>query len=68
MSRADRLEAEAAVLRAEEEFVAKKKAGTVTSEDKQTLRALRQAYRSGDRPPVKDGVTVGTVGSKVEVE
>jgi uncharacterized protein YnzC (UPF0291/DUF896 family) len=62
-----RKRAELELLEAEAAFVEKKKAGTLTSEDRVALRALRQAYRSGARPPVKDGASVAAIGAKAEV-
>lgn len=62
-----RKEAELALLKAEAEFVAKKKAGELTNEDRLALRALRAEYRSSVRRPVKDGVSVEAIGTKAEV-
>lgn len=62
-----RKEAELVLLKAEAEFVAKKEAGELTSEDRLALRALREAYRLTYRGPVKDGVSVAAIGTKAEV-
>ena len=56
-----------AVLEAEAEFAAKKADGTLTSEDKLALRALRQEYRENLRKPVKDGAAPAAIGVKAEV-
>ncbi len=55
------LVAELELLAAEEEFVAKKLAGTLTNEDRLALRELRASYRLNHRAAVKDGATVGTI-------
>jgi hypothetical protein len=62
-----RKEAELALMKAEAEFIAKKKAGKLTNEDRLALREMRQAYRLNVRQPVADGAAPAAIGTKAEV-
>lgn len=65
-SKIEQKRAELALLEAEQEFVARKKAGTVTEEDKLALRALRQEFRETHRRP-SPGAVVDPIGAKAKV-
>lgn len=62
-----RKEAELALLKLEAAFVAKKKAGKLTVDDRLALRAARQDYRLNVRRPVKNGAAPAAIGTKAEV-
>ena len=54
-SRAGALQAELDILTAEDEFLAKKLAGTLTKQDRLDLRETRKNYRLKHRKPVQPG-------------
>lgn len=66
MGKLERKRAELALLEAEAEFVAKKADGSVTVEDKEELRALRQVFREEHRQPAP-GAAVESISSKGKV-
>ncbi len=75
MSRLARLEAmeasikvEKKLAKIEDEFVAKKTAGTLTREDKNELREARQFYRENHRKSKENGASPEVIGSKTGVE
>ncbi len=75
MSQLERLERQEATIRQqkilavlEDEFVAKKSAGTLTRDDKLVLRAARQDYRDNHRKPAENGAQPATIGVTAEVE
>ncbi len=75
MSRLARLEAmeasikvEKKLAKIEDEFVAKKLAGTLTREDRMNLREARQFYRENHRKPKENGASPEVIGAKTGVE
>lgn len=60
-----RMKAEVALLEAEEEFTAKKASGKVSRDDKDALRALREAFRTEWRQAVKNGAAPEAINTKV---
>jgi hypothetical protein len=58
--------AELALLEAEEAFIEKKAAGSVTQEDKLELRALRQEYRLNYRSPAAEGAAPAAISTKAK--
>ena len=75
MSRLARLEAKEASIKVEkklakieDEFVAKKLAGTVTRDDRLELREARQFYRENHRKPKVNGASPEAIGAKTGVE
>jgi hypothetical protein len=61
-----KLEAQLALVKAEQAFTEKKKDGSVTLEDKLALRELRQDYRENHRSPTRDGAQPAAVKAKVK--
>jgi len=75
MSRLARLEAQEASIKVEkklakleDEFVAKKLAGTLTRDDRLELREARQFYRENHRKPKVNGASPDAIGAKTGVE
>ena len=75
MSRLARLEAKEASIKVEkklakleDEFVAKKLAGTLTRDDRLELREARQFYRENHRKPKVNGAQPDAIGTKAGVE
>lgn len=62
--RAEQLQAELHLLENEALFAQKKADGTLTSEDRHALRALRQEYREKYRAEPANGVQVGAINSR----
>ncbi len=73
MSRLARLEAmeasikvEKKLAKLEDEFVAKKMAGTLTREDRLELREARQYWRENHRKPKENGASPDVIGAITE--